>query len=166
MRPARFVSLLASAAVVAASLLFGLAALAQVNGWQVETQRVNQPVTALRQVGGEVFVEARGWRLASICPEGICLYRRRPPTEQVAGDGIPGGTIATASGQGVSRAWFTEPTTRYDHGILGDRIEGGGLTVIDDSGRRHSVVLGPNMVFEDLTPRIADINNDGLNDVI
>lgn len=161
-----FVSVVASAAVVAAAIAAEIAAHAQASGWQVETQQVNQRVTALRQVGREVFVESGGWRLASVCSEGICLDRARPPTKQTARDGIPGGTIASAAGEGISRAWFAEPTTRYDHGILGDQIEGGGLTVIDDTGRRHDVILGPNMVFEDFTPRIADIDNDGLNDVI
>lgn len=166
MKPARFVAAVASVGVIAAALVAEMAAQAQGNGWRVEGQSLNQPVTALRQVGAEVFVETGGWRIASVCPEGICFERTRPPIGRLAWDGIPGGTIASAAGQGVTRAWFIEPTTRYDHGILGDHIEGGGLTVVDDSGRRHSIILGPDLVFEDLTPRIADIDNDGLNDVI
>jgi len=168
MKSVRFVSFLLSMATIAAVIAseFSAQAQAQADGWLVEAQQFNQPVTALRQVRGEVFVEAGGWHLATDCSDGICFDRRRPTNDQVARDGIPGGTIAIAAGRGITRAWFTEPTTRYDHGILGDRIEGGGLTVIDDSGRRHSVILGPNLVFEDLTPRIADIDNDGLNDVV
>jgi hypothetical protein len=37
-----------------------------------------------------------------------------------------GGTARYASGN-IRAAWYSAPTTRYDHGVLGDAIEGGGL---------------------------------------
>lgn len=53
-------------------------------------------------------------------------------------------------------ATFAEPTTRYDHGILGDAIEHGSLVV----GLEHEEArfdLPQNRVFEDTAPRLADI---------
>ena len=79
---------------------------------------------------------------------------------------IPHGTIAKASGKGIVKAWYSCPTERYRHAVLGDAIEGGCLVVIDDAGKQHSVALPESQVFEDNTPRIADIDGDGLNDVV
>ena len=139
--------------------------LAQQPNWQAELVAI-EPVAELRQIDGEVFVRGERWYAASHCGDMVCFDRRRPPTETPARDGIPGGVIARADGAGIVEAWYAEPTTRYDHGILGDSIEGGALVVVDDAGRRHEVTLDAGHVFEDLTPRIADIDGDGRNDVV
>jgi len=78
---------------------------------------------------------------------------------------LPDGGIATASGD-VAQAWYGQPTTRYDHGILGDRVEGGSLVVIDRTGTRHELVLPERYVFEDLTPRLVDLDGDGASEII
>jgi len=83
-----------------------------------------------------------------------------------ADEPIPSGEIAKSQGQGITEAFFSCPTDRYPHGVLGDRIEGGCLIVTDDTGTRHTRILPETQVFEDLTPRIADIDNDGRNDVV
>ncbi len=141
-------------------------ALAQDGGWQAETIDARAPVSALRQVGGDIFVEAGRWYRAVPCDVGVCLEAGRPPADRPARDGIPGGMVATAPGPGIAGAWYVEPTDRYDHGILGDRIEGGGLTVVDNQFHQATVSLDATQVFEDLTPRIADIDGDGRNDVV
>lgn len=79
---------------------------------------------------------------------------------------LPHGGVAEVKGKGPVRAWYERPTTRYDHGVLGDAIEGGSLVVIDDAGRRHELVLPDAYVFEDITPRIADLDGDGQNEVV
>ncbi len=63
------------------------------------------------------------------------------------------------------RAWYTLPTKRYAHGALGDSIEGGGLAV-RIGGKRHDIALPKNQVFEDITPRITDLNRDGIADIV
>ena len=57
-------------------------------------------------------------------------------------------------------ARYTDPTTRYAHGILGDKIEAGGLLVVK-AGKRHYYQLDEQYVFEDLQPRMADVDGDG-----
>lgn len=79
---------------------------------------------------------------------------------------LPGGSIVKAKGQGVTSAFYGCPTTRYDHGILGDATEAGCLVVRDAAGRDIIFTLPKNAVFEDITPRIADINGDGSNDIV
>ncbi len=72
----------------------------------------------------------------------------------------------------VTSAEFTEPTTRYDHGVLGDAVEYGAMRVFvtDSAGKRGraqtDIVLPPSRVFEDLAPRLADLDGDGASEII
>lgn len=71
-----------------------------------------------------------------------------------------------ASAEGITSARYTAPTSRYDHGILGDAIEYGALEMTTDQGRRLRVTLPENRVFEDTEPRLADVDLDGKPEVI
>ncbi len=97
------------------------------------------------------------WRLAA------CLFALATP---LAAD-----TILSAE--------FTNPTTRYAHGVLGDAVEWGtlrievGATTGDEtslfSGKRsltYEINLPEDRVFEDLTPRLWDITGDGAPEVV
>lgn len=155
------------------SALLGLAAMvaptpgALAGEWTTIAIDTPAPATAIRQVGDAVFFEAgSSYRLVSCAENRLCVERDRPPRESVAANGIPGGKIAEASGPGIVRAFFGDPTERYRHGVLGDRIEGGAIEVLDDTGRAIRLVLDQQTVFEDITPRIADIDGDGRNDVV
>lgn len=84
----------------------------------------------------------------------------------LAEDRLADGGIAriTLKGQDYS-AWYGAPTTRYQHGILGDAIEAGSLHV--KAGQKtYSIVLPEDQVFEDRTPRFADLDGDGRPEVI
>lgn len=87
------------------------------------------------------------------------------PTVEAA-DGLPDGGIAKERGRGVVQAWYALPTDRYQHGVLGDAIEGGSLVVIDHQGRQFEFSLPIAQVFEDITPRIVDLDGDGSNEVV
>ncbi len=65
----------------------------------------------------------------------------------------------------IASAWLAAPTRRYGHGVLGDDIEAGALYVQTRDGAQYSVRLDDASVFEDLTPRLADIDGDGLDEV-
>lgn len=80
----------------------------------------------------------------------------------------PGSGEARAGSGDIRWAGFSNATTRYDHGVLGDAVEAGGL-------RAMGGVLGPcelqvflpeDSVFEDIAPRIADLDGDGRNEII
>ncbi len=66
-----------------------------------------------------------------------------------------------AAAQGLSEARFSEPTTRYDHGILGDAVEWGALELRDTAGVLRRIRLPQTRVFEDTAPRLADLDGDG-----
>lgn len=66
---------------------------------------------------------------------------------------------------GADIAQFSEPTARYAHAVLGDAVEYGALEI--KSGNRHITIRLPEShVFEDLKPRLADVDFDGDNEVI
>jgi hypothetical protein len=66
----------------------------------------------------------------------------------------------------IRAAWFASPTERYDHGVLGDRIEAAALKVETAAGEILSHELSGESVFEDLTPRLADIDGDGRDEIV
>jgi len=89
-----------------------------------------------------------------------------PAASVETGDRLPDGQIARAAGEGPVEAWYGRPTERYRHGVLGDAVEGGSLVVFDARGTRYEVVLADDFVFEDITPRIADLDGDGSNEIV
>lgn len=62
-------------------------------------------------------------------------------------------------------ALYTDPVTRYTHGILGDAIEAGRLVVIQDQ-QVFDWLLLETYVFEDIRPRLVDIDGDGQLEVV
>ncbi|MEM9708725.1 MAG: VCBS repeat-containing protein [Pseudomonadota bacterium] len=75
------------------------------------------------------------------------------------------GSGAVAS-DAIVDARYESPTTRYAHGVLGDAVEWGTLVLVAESGAEAMVVLPEERVFEDLTPRLADLDGDGAPEVI
>lgn len=73
---------------------------------------------------------------------------------------------APASAQTIADARYDDPTTRYAHGVLGDAVEWGALVLTTIEGRRLKFVLPEERVFEDLEPRLADLDGDGAPEVI
>lgn len=89
----------------------------------------------------------------------------------VSGSAALSGTITSAQ--------FAEPTLRYAHGVLGDAEEWGALeirTTNDADGtlstsavardRTYTIRLPQSSVFEDVAPRLADVDGDGKPEVI
>lgn len=87
-------------------------------------------------------------------------------TRKPAPSGIPYMLKAEAASGDILAAWYSQPTTRYDHGVLGDKIEGGALVVQQANGRTYNYRLSPLEVFEDIAPRIADLDGDGVSEVV
>ena len=72
----------------------------------------------------------------------------------------------TVGRRDIQEAWLTRPTRRYDHGILGDAIEAGGLAARDPRGRRVELVLPEGEVFEDRMARLVDLDGDGRDEMV
>lgn len=71
-----------------------------------------------------------------------------------------------SAAQNIIAARYTDPTDRYPHGVLGDRLEWGALELTLSNGSKRRIVLPRDRVFEDLEPRLADVDLDGDLEVI
>jgi hypothetical protein len=72
----------------------------------------------------------------------------------------------------IISATYEVPTTRYDHGILGDAVEFGALRItISSFGgvavlRDHVITLPETRVFEDTAPRLVDLDGDERPEIV
>ena len=73
---------------------------------------------------------------------------------------------ATRGYHNITVAWLAGPTDRYRHGVLGDDLEATRLVVETRSGKRLQVDLPLRRVFEDLEPRLADVDGDSRDEII
>ncbi len=156
----RHVLLACLSAVICASVTHAAA-------WQMQRVRAPARITTLETVDGNVRVMAGGlWYRMVISADKVAFKFVEPPAKrQLPEDALPDGRIATGA-HDIARAWLAQPTMRYDHGILGDTVESGSLVIEMRDGRRREVKLEDDAVFEDLEPRIADIDGDGHDDVV
>jgi hypothetical protein len=65
----------------------------------------------------------------------------------------------------ILRADLVDPTGRYDHAVLGDALEWGGLRLVVGD-RTVTLTLPETRVFEDIEARLADVTGDGAPEVI
>ena len=151
--------------VAAFALLVGTAA--QAAGGRVETVATPARVAAVETVDGSIDVNAGGlWYRLTVGDKGPALsfLDDGPKIERPEG-ALPGSRVATGTGD-IARAWLAEPTDRDDHGILGNRIEAGALVIVRRDGVHQTLKLKPDAVFENLDPRIADLDGDGHDEVV
>lgn len=80
-------------------------------------------------------------------------------------DLLPDSRVAFGKGP-IVRAWLSTPTDRYAHGALGDTLEASSLVVVTDTKEALRLDLPVEAVFEDLTPRIVDLDGDGLHEAV
>jgi hypothetical protein len=73
---------------------------------------------------------------------------------------------AQVQAEEIVGAAYSEPTTRYNHGVLGDAEEWGALRLTLSDGQERLFRLPPERVFEDTAPRLADLDGDGSPEVI
>ncbi|MBF9035507.1 VCBS repeat-containing protein [Rhodobacterales bacterium HKCCE2091] len=97
----------------------------------------------------------------------MALACERAPHETEA---IAGSVSNRWPGHGISLAWFQGPTTRYAHGVLGDEIEAAELHAYSEAAGTPcgtlSVTLPDTRVFEDIAPRLADLDGDGIPEIV
>ena len=88
------------------------------------------------------------------------------PAKERSDKALPDGLVAEATGGDIAAAWYEQPTSRYDHGVIGDAVEAGALVVETADGRRIAHRLSKEYVFEDRYPRLADLDGDGRLEVV
>lgn len=78
---------------------------------------------------------------------------------------LPVPAQASETWLGPTGARFEAPTHRYGHGIMGDLPEWGRLCLLL-AGDRICVTLPETRVFEDIAPRLADLDNDTVPEIV
>lgn len=68
--------------------------------------------------------------------------------------------------EAVVTARYADPTERYGHRVLGTGGEWGALVLGLADGETRRITLPQHLVFEDIAPRLADLDGDGAAEVI
>jgi len=87
---------------------------------------------------------------------------------------LAAGTAGATPPDVIVAAEYVAPTDRYDHGVLGDKIEWGALKLTvdrchgcDNTARRNvTIKLPETRVFEDVAPRIVELDGDNAPEVL
>ncbi len=77
---------------------------------------------------------------------------------------IPHGRVTQASNGAI--IYLSNPTDIYGHGVLGDVIEAACITVVPVDGVSNDICIDPPAVIEGVAPILADMNNDGRDDIL
>ncbi len=150
--------------ILVASLV---ATAAQAAEWRVQRMATPARVTAIETVDGQARVNAGGlwYRIEVAKGDATLNFVDAVPKADPPDGALPDGRVATGT-RDIARAWLAEPTGRYDHGILGDKLEAGSLVIVTRDGKRHIVRLKDDAVFEYLQPRLADLDGDGRDEIV
>jgi hypothetical protein len=144
---------------VAGSLLQILPAAAE---WRFATVAAPGRTTSIVVDGPLVRIRI-GANYFQITDEGELASAPAPARRDLPNDALPDSRVAESDGP-IARAWLGLSTKRYTHGVLGDMIEAGALYREGRDGRRKTLRLDQDSVFEDLWPRLATI--DGMPRIV
>ncbi|MDJ0958983.1 MAG: hypothetical protein QNI91_19095 [Arenicellales bacterium] len=80
-------------------------------------------------------------------------------------DQLPHSRVALGD-KDILKAWLAGPTDRYQHGVLGDDLEASQLVVELPDGDVLKLELPHSRVFEDLEPRLQDLDGDNNDEIL
>lgn len=140
---------------------------AQAADWHVQQIDIPARVVAVETADGHARVNAGGlwYRIALDGAESKLEFVDRVVRPKLPEEALPDGRVAIGN-RDIAQAWLAEPTDRYDHGVLGDKIEAGSLVIELRDGSRQTIRLKDDAVFEDLAPRLADLDGDGHDEIV
>ncbi len=143
-----------------------IAGASQAAEWRVQRVETPAPVSGVDMTGGAPHLTAGGLRYRiELTGLQTRLIKVDTPAPARPAGALPDGRVAYGT-RNVVRAWLSEPTRRYGHGVLGDAIEAGALEIETRGGHRQTIRLKDDAVFEDLQPRLADLDGDGSDEIV
>jgi hypothetical protein len=144
-----------------------LSAAALAADWTVQKVDVPARVVAIEAADGDVRVNSGGlwYRLTTVDGHPALTFMDGPKKPALPEGALPEGRIATGT-RDIARAWLAEPTDRYGQSALGGKTAAGSVVIETRDGKRQTVRLGDDSVFEDLVPRLADLDGDGHDEVV
>lgn len=104
-----------------------------------------------------------GWRAIAI----VVAVLASMPDGRAADypDAIADLRVARGTGT-IADAWLADATTRYRHFVLGSPYEAASLMVRLRDGKLLRLTLPDDSVFEDRQPRLADLDGDGIDEIV
>ncbi len=152
----------------AQKLLFALAVLAAspAHAWQAEILDRARGVVSVESGNDVLLRTAEGlWRLDIENAKPHLTQIRVELRRAKESDALPDGKVVRLSAlNGI--VYLASPTARYTHGVLGDAVEADALVFLGDDGRKQTVPAGADAVFEDLVPRLHDLDGDGVPEIV
>lgn len=109
-------------------------------------------LTAFHVTAAEIRIEPAS--VASVAPAATRYQNQLPHSREARGE------------HDIAIAYLANTTERYRHGVLGFRLEAASLIVHTRDGHRVQLDLPANRVFEDLEPRLADLDDDARDEII
>lgn len=110
--------------------------------------------------------DGRVWRLQAVGNQMVLEPMEQPVASPPASTDALSDALVAKGQRDIRRAWLGGPTDRYRHAILGDAIEASILYAETADGTLLTYALEENSVFEDRYPRIIDLDNDGLEELV
>jgi hypothetical protein len=116
---------------------------------------------------GSVKVKAGGqYFRVSATENGLGLSPTSGPAEAPQpSDILPQSKIA-AGNNDIALAWLASRTDRYRHGVLGDKLEASAVRALTADREPVEFILREDSVFEDLEPRLVDVDGDGRDEIL
>lgn len=76
------------------------------------------------------------------------------------------GVVSILGEKDIAEAWFILPVSHYPHHVRGQPFDPSGIRLRLRNGQYATYILDKSHVFEDRTPRLADLDGDGRDEVI
>ena len=136
------------------------------HAWQVEILDQARGVVSVEYDDGVLLRTAEGlWRLDLANAKPRLTQIRVEIRRAKESDALPDGKLIGAPALN-GFVYLASPTDRYTHGVLGDAIEADALVFFGHDGKKQRVSAGKDAVFEDLVPRLHDLDGDGIPEII
>ena len=114
-----------------------------------------------------VVLGAQPMKIAYIAENGDLVVRAEEEIARLPVNGLPDARILVDEQDRL--LFLTDPTTRYDHGVLGDAIEAGSITLVETLPEikvLQKIIIDLPAVIEGIAPIWADFDGDSQREVI
>lgn len=112
-------------------------------------------------------VLAKSGALVTVEADGTVAVQRDGQTTRLAVDALPDARVLVDERE--SLLLLSKPTDRYGHGVLGDRVEASGITLVRTDPMLEvvrTIEIAEPDVIEGLAPIWVDWNGDGVREII
>jgi FG-GAP-like repeat len=97
--------------------------------------------------------------------EQISAQNQQASAPAATGKRLPGSTVAQGQ-RDIAWVWLASPTARYPHASMGSPLHAGSLYALSREGKLFQLELPKQRVWEDLQPRLVDLDADGRDEIV